>query len=94
MVQLIWSESAIDDLNSIGEYIALDSEHAAQKFVQELIKKQISLFPILRKVAQFLKTFREITGKYSIRAIELFIEYIKKMLSFLQYIIKENYYLK
>lgn len=39
MVQLIWSESAINDLNSIGEYMASDSEYAAQKFVQELIKK-------------------------------------------------------
>jgi addiction module RelE/StbE family toxin len=39
MGQLIWSESAISDLNSIGEYIAADSENAAQKFVQELIKK-------------------------------------------------------
>lgn len=39
MGQLIWSESAISDLNSIAEYISLDSEYAAQKFVQELIKK-------------------------------------------------------
>lgn len=39
MVQLIWSENAINDLNSIGKYIAQDSEYAAQKFIQELIKK-------------------------------------------------------
>jgi toxin ParE1/3/4 len=39
MDQLIWSETAIRDLNSIAEYIAVDSEYAAQKFVQELINK-------------------------------------------------------
>lgn len=43
MDQLIWSETAIKDLNSIAEYIATDSEDAAQKFVQELINKANSL---------------------------------------------------
>ncbi len=39
MVQIVWSERAIIDLNSIAEYIASDSEDAATKFVQELIKR-------------------------------------------------------
>ncbi len=39
MAELIWSERAIEDLNSIAEYIALDSEYAAKKFIEELIKK-------------------------------------------------------
>ena len=39
MVQLIWADRAIKDLNSIAEYIASDSEQAAIFFVQELIKK-------------------------------------------------------
>lgn len=39
MAELIWSERAIRDLDSIGEYIAMDSEYAAKKFIKELIKK-------------------------------------------------------
>ncbi len=38
MVQVIWTKRAVADLDSIGKYIAIDSEYAAQKFVQELIK--------------------------------------------------------
>ncbi|MEO6638887.1 MAG: type II toxin-antitoxin system RelE/ParE family toxin [Ginsengibacter sp.] len=47
MVQLIWSERAIKDPDSIGEYIALDSEQAAKKFIQQLIEKAniLSLYP-------------------------------------------------
>ncbi|MDQ6762579.1 MAG: type II toxin-antitoxin system RelE/ParE family toxin [Bacteroidota bacterium] len=47
MVQLVWSERAIKDLNSIGEYIAIDSEQAAKKFIQQLIEKVniLSLHP-------------------------------------------------
>jgi len=37
MVQIIWTKRAITDLDSIAEYIAVDSEYAAQKFIQELI---------------------------------------------------------
>ena len=43
MVQIIWTKRAITDLDSFGKYIAIDSENAAQKFVQELIKKADSL---------------------------------------------------
>ncbi len=39
MAELIWSERAITDLNSIGEYIALDSEYAAKKLIKELLEK-------------------------------------------------------
>jgi len=43
MVQIICTKRAITDLDSIAEYIAVDSEYAAQKFIQELIKKTNSL---------------------------------------------------
>ena len=43
MVQIIWTKRAITDLDSVGKYIVIDSENAAQKFVQELIKKADSL---------------------------------------------------
>ncbi|MDQ2863908.1 MAG: type II toxin-antitoxin system RelE/ParE family toxin [Bacteroidota bacterium] len=45
MVQLIWAERAIKDLNSIAEYIEVDSEQAAKNFVAELIKKANTLVP-------------------------------------------------
>lgn len=34
MAQLIWTLNAINDLDSIGEYISSDSETAAKKFVK------------------------------------------------------------
>ena len=43
MVQIIWAKRAITDLDSISKYIALDSEYAAQKFIQELVKKANTL---------------------------------------------------
>ena len=36
MVKIIWTDSAIDDLNDIGEYIAKDSERYAQITVEKL----------------------------------------------------------
>jgi plasmid stabilization system protein ParE len=47
MAQIAWTLSAINDLDSIGEYIGLDSELAAKKFVKEIISKAqiISLNP-------------------------------------------------
>ena len=43
MAQLIWTLSAINDLDSIGEYISTDSEIAAKKFVSEIIAKADTL---------------------------------------------------
>ena len=39
MAQVIWTLGAINDLDSIGKYIALDSELAAQKLIREIISK-------------------------------------------------------
>lgn len=39
MAQLIWTLSAINDLDSIAEYISIDSEIAVKKFVGEIIAK-------------------------------------------------------
>lgn len=43
MAQLIWTLNAINDLDSIGEYISSDSETAAKKFVREIIDKADTL---------------------------------------------------
>ncbi len=72
MVQIVWSERAIIDLNSIAEYIASDSEYAANKFVKELIKRPIYFFLTLKWDVLFLKISLIIIDKFFIRAIELF----------------------
>ena len=43
MALLIWTLGAINDLDSIGEYISIDSEIAAKKFVKEIIAKADAL---------------------------------------------------
>lgn len=91
MAELIWSERAIKDLDSIGKYIAIDSEYAAKKFIKELIKKA-SLLSIHPGKGRPIP--ENITGKYYIRAIELFTESKMKLLLYPQCIIRKDYYLK
>jgi toxin ParE1/3/4 len=43
MAQIIWTSTAINDLNSIAEYIEIDSELAAAKFIKEIIVKAEAL---------------------------------------------------
>lgn len=73
MVQIIWTQRAITDLDSIAEYIAVDSEYAAQKFIQELIKKTNALLNYPEKDVLFQKILPGNTGKYFTRTIGLFI---------------------
>jgi len=37
MVEVIWAAPALDDLNTIAEYIALDNPEAARKLVQRIL---------------------------------------------------------
>lgn len=37
MAQIKWTESTLDDLNEIAEYIALDKPSAAKKLVKEIL---------------------------------------------------------
>ena len=39
MARLIWTESALVDLNEIAEYIALDNSMAASRFIQKVFDK-------------------------------------------------------
>ncbi len=39
MAELIWTEPALDDLNDIAEYIALDNPDAATKLVLDVFDK-------------------------------------------------------
>lgn len=38
MVKVVWTDSAIEDLNDIGDYIAKDSERYAELTVQRLFE--------------------------------------------------------
>jgi toxin ParE1/3/4 len=56
MVEVIWAEPALSDLNSIAEYIALDKPIAAKEFVQKVFDEVelIGNFPNIGKVAREL----------------------------------------
>ncbi len=47
MAKIIWSDSALSDLNDIAEYIALDKESAAKKLVRNLFSsiERLEQFP-------------------------------------------------
>ena len=46
MARLIWAEPALNDLEAIAEYIALDKPDAARRYVQRV-------FQIVERLAQF-----------------------------------------
>ena len=52
MAQVIWTEPALFDLQEIAEYIALDKESAAKRFVQEV-------FSAAERLGQFPKSGRK-----------------------------------
>ena len=59
MAQVIWTEPALSDLNTIAEYIALDKPSAAINLVQNIFSNtdQLELFPELgRKPPEFNKS--------------------------------------
>ena len=47
MAQVIWTESALDDVNETAEYIALDNPLAAKNLVKNIFKsvKRLKNFP-------------------------------------------------
>ena len=68
MVEVIWAEPALSDLNAIAEYIALDKPIAARKFVQKVFDEVelIGSFPNMGKVPRELPNstvYRELVIK-------------------------------
>lgn len=57
MAQIIWTEPALNDLNAIADYIALDKPLAARQFVQKVFKKVqlLGRFPKLGTIPPELK---------------------------------------
>ena len=47
MARLIWTEPALNDLEAIAEYIALDKPEAARRFVRRVFQvvERLALFP-------------------------------------------------
>tara|TARA_R110001599_G_scaffold340042_1_gene560007 strand:- start:374 stop:691 length:318 start_codon:yes stop_codon:yes gene_type:complete len=60
MAQIKWTEPALDDLNEIAEYIALDKPSAAKKLVKEIFKsvKRLKKFPNSGKIPDELENSR------------------------------------
>mgnify|MGYP003646919038 FL=1 len=60
MAQIKWTEPALDDLNEIAEYIALDKPSAAKKLVKGIFKsvKRLKKFPNSGKIPDELENSR------------------------------------
>jgi len=57
MVKVVWTDSAIEDLNEIAEYIAKDSIRYAEVVVEKLFNSVdiLESFPKAGKTVQFIK---------------------------------------
>ena len=64
MAEVIWTQTALDDINSIAEYISLDSVFYAKQFVEKifLAVNKLEKFPAIGKIVSELSnlTYREI----------------------------------
>jgi len=64
MAEVVWTHSALQDLNDIAEYIALDNEAAAEKLVKSVFNKtdRLSEFPLSGRVPPELQSsvYREV----------------------------------
>ncbi len=87
MAQIKWTEPALNDLNEIAEYIALDKPSAAKKLVQEvfLSVKRLKDFPDSGKLPTELHgtNYREIViGPcrmfYRTENLQVFILYVMR----------------
>jgi toxin ParE1/3/4 len=59
MVKIVWTDSALDDLDEIAEYIALDKISAAKKLVQNVFSK----VDLLADQPELGRTPPELTGR-------------------------------
>jgi len=87
MAQIIWSDPALEDLNEIAEYIALDKPSAARNLVREVFNKvkRLEDFPNSgRKPPELDKTrYRELIFPpcrvfYRIEEEKVFILYVMR----------------
>jgi toxin ParE1/3/4 len=60
MAQVVWTEPALNDLDAIADYIALDNPEAAKQLVQRVFKhvEQLAEHPRIGSKPQELKGWR------------------------------------
>lgn len=87
MARLIWTESALDDLNDVAEYIALDNRAAARSLVERVLRRvdQLARFPTSgkRPPELFSTPYREVVVPpcrifYRIEGHTVFILYVMR----------------
>lgn len=65
MAEVIWTDGALDQLNDIAEYVALDNVRAAEKLIGAVMAsaEQLSTFPLAGKCPVELDNsiYRELT---------------------------------
>lgn len=66
MAQVIWTEPALQDLNEIAEYIALDKVSAAKKLIQKI-------FSSTDRLEKFSKSGRKVPELQDSRYLELIV---------------------
>ena len=66
MAQIIWTEPALQDLNEIAEFIALDKISAANKLVQKV-------FSSVERLKKFPKSGRKLPELENSRYLELIV---------------------
>lgn len=59
MVEIIWTEPALNDLDEVIEYIAVQNPEAAKKLAQSIFNKieRLALFPHSGKIPEELQMF-------------------------------------
>lgn len=87
MAEIIWTESALNDLDDIAEYIALSNPIAARQFVQSIFEKvqRLKAFPYSGRIPVELENFsyREVIVNpcrvfYKIQNDEVFILHVMR----------------
>ncbi len=93
MAQIIWTEPALQDLNEIAEYIALDKPSAASKLVQKI-------FTATERLEEFPKSGRKPPELNNSRYLEIVINpcrifyRIEKTKVYILYVIRSERKLK
>lgn len=82
MAKVIWTETALDNIDAIAEYISIDSQFYATQFVKKIFESSIKLekFPEIGRLVPELRfyNYREILFKkyriiYRIEADDVYI---------------------
>ena len=77
MVQIIWTEPALSDLDEIAEYIALDKVEAARRLLKKYLHVLVSLNNFQNKGASLQNWSTRPIGNSSLTLAEFFIGLIR-----------------